>query len=118
MSSRVRASAAHRPPDRPTLAVAEGALVTTGSLDDEWPAFRWCVDENGVGGWIPDRYLGREEPGRARCLRRYSTRELAVDEGDVLELLERDDESGWHWCRAASGREGWVPVRSLGEEVG
>jgi SH3 domain len=114
--TRVRPTAAYRPPDRPVLEVEEGSVVATGELDDEWPAFRWCVDERGVGGWIPDRYLRHEEPGRARCLQRYSNHELAVDPGDVLELLLRDDESGWHWCRDAAGREGWVPVRVLAEE--
>ena len=111
-------TAAHRPPDRPALDLAEGAIVETGELDDEWPAFRWCVDEHGAGGWVPDRYLMHEQPGRARCLRPYSTRELAGDPGDVLELVERDDESGWHWCRDAAGREGWMPVRALAEEPG
>ena len=115
---RVRAVASHRPPSRAPLEVEVGALVATGELSDEWPAFRWCVDEHGVGGWIPDRHLRPEEVGRARCLQGYSTRELSVDPGAVLVLVERDDESGWHWCRDGSGREGWVPMRSLVEERG
>jgi hypothetical protein len=109
----VRATVAHLPPDRPALEVEEGTVVVTGALDDEWPAFRWCIDEDGVAGWVPDRHLRHEGPGRARCARAYSTRELAVDPGDVLELVTRDDESGWHWCRDAARRGGWVPARAL-----
>ena len=113
--TRARVTTEHRPPERLVLEVQEGAAVTIGELDAEWPSFRWCVDELGVGGWVPDRYLRHEELGRARCLRAYSTRELTVDPGDEVELVERDDESGWHWCRDGAGREGWVPARSLAE---
>ena len=113
--TRARVTAEHRPPARPVLELEAGAPVTVGELDDEWPAFRWCVNELDVGGWVPDRYLTHEQPGRARCRRAYSTRELSVDRGQGVELVERDDESGWHWCRDGAGREGWVPARSLAE---
>jgi uncharacterized protein YgiM (DUF1202 family) len=27
--------------------------------------------------------------------------------------MTRDDESGWIWVRAASGREGWIPADTV-----
>ncbi|MGH9104506.1 MAG: SH3 domain-containing protein [Acidimicrobiales bacterium] len=43
----------------------------------------------------------------------YETTELATAVGEVLEVLVLDDEPGWHWCRCADGRVGWVPARTL-----
>ena len=43
----------------------------------------------------------------------YNTQEVAGQTGEMLTVIERDDESGWHWCRNAGGQEGWIPVRSL-----
>jgi hypothetical protein len=28
-------------------------------------------------------------------------------------VLHKDLTSGWLWCRARNGREGWVPERTL-----
>jgi hypothetical protein len=38
---------------------------------------------------------------------------LTARPGEILEVLDRDDESGWIWCRSTDGREGWVPSRSV-----
>ncbi|WP_243226533.1 SH3 domain-containing protein [Microbacterium sp. CIAB417] len=43
----------------------------------------------------------------------YDTTELPARAGDVVEILADDAESGWSWCRDATGREGWVPNRAL-----
>jgi len=112
VTGRVRATREHRPPDRPALRVAPGDDVAVGELDDEWPAFRWC-ESGGVGGWVPDRHLRRLGGGRAVVVRAYDTTELAADPGDDLEVVERDDESGWLRCRDAHGAEGWIPVAAV-----
>jgi len=44
-------------------------------------------------------------------------RSLARQE-QFLEVVDRDDESGWLWCRSADGREGWVPSRSVEATAG
>jgi pimeloyl-ACP methyl ester carboxylesterase len=108
---RVRAIREHRPPERPPLRVDPGQRVAIGGLDDEWPAFRWC-EADGVGGWVPDRYLRRTGEGAAVVERAYDTTELAAAPGDDLAVLEADDESGWLRCRDARGEEGWVPVEA------
>jgi len=33
--------------------------------------------------------------------------------GETIEVVARDDESGWLWYRTADDREGWVPRRTL-----
>jgi uncharacterized protein YgiM (DUF1202 family) len=43
----------------------------------------------------------------------YDTTELPTRVGETLDVVARDDESGWLWCRSADGREGWVPSRTL-----
>jgi hypothetical protein len=113
--SRGIAVARHRPPDRTPIAVAEGDEVRTGELDTKWPAFRWCVNAGGRGGWVPDRHLRLTPGGGAVAVRDYDTGELALDPGDEVELEERDRESGWVRCRAGDGRSGWVPVECVEE---
>jgi quercetin dioxygenase-like cupin family protein len=97
--------------ERPPLTVSPGIVVTVGRRDDEWPAFVFVESADGAG-WIPSRYLSADS-GRATATHAYETTELATTVGEVLEILVPDDESGWHWCRAADGRVGWVPTRTL-----
>ena len=108
---RVRALIAHRSPDRTPLRLRPGDEVTVGEGDGEWPAFSF-VTAAGGGGWIPTRYLSADA-GAATVLQPYDTTELATSAGEVLEVVVRDDESGWHWLRNDEGREGWVPVRTF-----
>jgi hypothetical protein len=81
----VRATAEHRPTERPTLRLHAGEEVTVGRRDDEWPAFVWCTTGAGEEGWVPERYLAREAPefDRASLLHDYELgrRLLSDDEG-------------------------------------
>ena len=43
----------------------------------------------------------------------YDTTELELAVGEEVVVLDRDDVSGWWWCRRADGAEGWVPVSAL-----
>lgn len=61
---------------------------------------------------MPSRHLSAAE-GSATVITPYHTRELNGQPGDLLTVIERDDESGWLWCRNPGGKEGWIPVRSL-----
>jgi len=108
---RVVAAEPHTVSERPPIRVAAGDVVEVGDRDTDWPAFVFVTAANGAG-WVPSRYLSADA-GRALVVTPYDTTELATEAGQVLELVERDDESGWHWCRAADGREGWVPTRTL-----
>lgn len=108
---RAIATEPHVVSDRPPLVVRPGSVVTVGRRDDEWPAFVFVEAAEGAG-WIPSRYLSADS-GRATVTHTYETTELATTAGEVLEILVLDYESGWHWCRAADGRVGWVPTRTL-----
>jgi hypothetical protein len=50
---------------------------------------------------------------KIRVLRDYAAQysdPLAVNQGDAVTVGRRDDEyPGWIWCKAASGKSGWVP---------
>jgi hypothetical protein len=108
---RAVATERHVPSERPPITVFPGDSVTVGERDTDWPAFVFVTAESGAG-WVPSRYLSAES-GDARVLVAYDTTELATEAGDVVEIVERDDESAWLWCRDAAGREGWVPSRRL-----
>jgi hypothetical protein len=112
---RARARSAHVIPDRPPLWVAVGDVVQVGKPDTDWPAFVFVTTESG-SGWIPSRHLSADT-GEAVVREPYNTQELTTYKGQILEVVERDDESGWLWCRSDDGSEGWVPTRTLDEIV-
>ena len=107
----VVATEAHVIPERLPLSLASGDVVTVGRRDSDWPAFVFVITAGG-SGWVPSRYLSADA-GRAVVETPYNTTELATRSGEIFEVVERDDESGWLWCRSADGREGWVPTRTV-----
>ena len=107
----VRAAKAHEIPARAPLQLTAGQRVTAGQRDTHWPAFVFVTADNG-SGWVPSRYLDAA-PGPATVLTPYDTTELPTAAGDLLTVITVDEESGWLWCRAASGREGWVPADTV-----
>lgn len=109
--SRVVAIQAHEISERPPLSLAAGDVVAVGRRDDDWPAFVFVTAAHG-SGWVPSRHLSLET-GQAVTVTAYDTTELPTSVGETLDVVARDDESGWLWCRSADGREGWVPSRTL-----
>jgi hypothetical protein len=109
---RAVATEAHTPSDRPPLVVRVGEEVTAGERHDRWSAFVLVTTAARSEGWVPSRYLSADQ-GPARVVRAYTTLELATTAGATLQVLERDDESGWLWCVDATGGEGWVPVGTV-----
>lgn len=107
----VVATSPHGIPDRPPIRVEVGERVTVGDRDNEWPAFVFVTAQTG-SGWIPEHHLDRQDAS-ALVTEAYETTELPTEEGEELEVLQEDLASGWLWCRARSGREGWVPERTL-----
>ena len=109
--SHVVAIEAHEIPERPPLSLAAGDVVAVGRRDDDWPAFVFVTAACGQG-WVPSRHLSLEA-GQGVVVTAYDTSELPTRVGETLDVVARDDESGWLWCRSADGREGWVPSRTL-----
>jgi hypothetical protein len=91
--------------------VEVGDRVNVGERDSEWPEFVFVTGQKG-SGWIPERHLHRQGAS-AVVTEGYDTTELPTEEGEALEVLREDFTSGWLWCRAPNGREGWVPERTL-----
>jgi uncharacterized protein YgiM (DUF1202 family) len=91
--------------------VSAGERVKVGERDSEWPAFVFVTAAHG-SGWIPERHLDRDGSS-AVVTAEYDTTELPTEEGEELQVLREDSASGWVWCRAKDGREGWVPQRTL-----
>ena len=50
------ATEAHVIPERPSLSLASGDVVTVGRRDSNWPAFVFVTIAGG-SGWVPSRYL-------------------------------------------------------------
>lgn len=42
---------------------------------------------------------------------------IQIQVGEIVEVHRADDDDpGWLWCRAADGREGWVPSELLSRQ--
>jgi hypothetical protein len=88
-----------------------GDEITVGERSTVWPAFVFVVSSLGEG-WVPSRHLTADS-GPAVVVTGYDTTELSLTPGQEILVLERDDESGWWWCRADDGSVGWVPIDAL-----
>ena len=108
---KARAVRSHQIPSRAPIEIAPGEPVMVGERDSDWPAFVFVTAAKGQG-WVPARHLSADT-GAAVVEHPYDTTELAVAEGEEVTVVERDDESGWWWCRAENGAAGWVPVAVL-----
>jgi SH3 domain len=109
----VRAIKAHEIPTRAPLRVGRGEAVTIGERDTTWPAFVFVTAAGGEG-WVPVRHLDAES-GSTTVLEPYDTTELPTEQGEILTVVTRDDESGWLWLRDRAGRQGWVPADTIEE---
>jgi hypothetical protein len=107
----VVARSAHETPDREPIQLEVGEQVAVGEHDDEWPAFVFVTSHRG-SGWVPERHLARQG-SVGIVMQRYDTTELPTRQSEALEVLCEDHPSGWMWCRATDGREGWVPEKTL-----
>lgn len=108
---RVRAITAHEIPQRAPIRVEPGDTVAVGDRDATWPAFVFVTTTSGEG-WVPARLLDISGD-RGVVIEAYDTTELETRVGETLEVLKRDEESGWLWCRSQVGTEGWVPVSTV-----
>jgi hypothetical protein len=87
--------------------LAAGDQVTLGKQDSEYPGWIWGTSmPSGKSGWIPETYLAIDDDiGVAR--RGYTAREIAVEEGEIVLVLE--ELLGWCWVLRADGHQGWMP---------
>lgn len=67
----------------------------------------WCTDKEGVGAWIPEKYLKRKEDVGTMKVD-YNSTELTASIGERLRPIK--EESGWVWCTNQNGQNGWIPL--------
>ncbi len=92
------------------LILQAGEEITVGQNDTQWPAYIWCTNQAGKGGWVPESYIERRgERGLAR--RAYAAIELSASVGE--ELVIGDEEGGWLWCTNQQNRSGWIPADNV-----
>jgi hypothetical protein len=107
----VVAKLSHGIPDRSPVRLVAGERVDVVERSREWREFVFVTAERGAG-WVPVRNLSGSS-GTVTVRTAYDTTELATTGGERLEVIDEDPRSGWLWCRARSGREGWVPLTTL-----
>jgi hypothetical protein len=107
---RVRAKGSYDPGDMEALVLRAGEYVEYTRKATEWTGWIWCTAANGKSAWVPESWV--ELSGRyCLVLREYNSRELAVTEGQALEL--ELIESGWAWVRDSEGEHGWIPANQI-----
>jgi SH3-like domain-containing protein len=94
------------------LMAKKGEIVEGQEKETEWEGWLFCRNRSGIHGWVPKSYLESvSESGRFQLLRDYNARELTVDQGQ--EVIVLDEESSWAWVRTLLGEEGWIPIEKL-----
>ena len=108
---RYTAKQPHEGSELAPLLLTRGDVVMVGERARRWPEFVF-VTAAGGSGWVPARHL-TSDSGPAAVVVGYDTTELPVTDGEEVTLVERDDLSGWWWCRSVAGDEGWIPIDVL-----
>jgi hypothetical protein len=100
------ANADYEEKDTDPLALQPGDEVTVGQADRAWPGWVWAANAAGGDGYVPEEILRAVGDGRYQATAAFDPTVLTIRRGDRLESLRQIH--GWHWCRDAAGREGWV----------
>ncbi|MFX1559075.1 MAG: SH3 domain-containing protein [Promethearchaeota archaeon] len=94
------------------LIATKGDTVIGMERETEFEGWLWCKNSSDVHGWVPKTYLEpATEPSHFQFLKDYNARELTIDAGQ--EVIVLDEESGWAWVRTTLGEEGWIPLENL-----
>ena len=98
-------------PNPLNLKVGDKIQLFEKDVPDKWKGWNWCKDSTGNEGWISETYFKRESNDSAEIIKDYTAQEIAVNEGDEVELIFED--CGWAWCKKSSSEEGWLPTEIL-----
>jgi hypothetical protein len=107
---RYRVIKPHRSSYSEILKVRVGDILAFERRPSEWPGWIWCTAPDSKSGWVPESWVVIDGD-KCRLLRKYSTAELTVEDGDIVEgdLIE----SGWAWVKNQLGESGWVPMKFM-----
>ena len=103
-------TAAHRTQYPKPISFKAGEKVRVGKRDDEYPGWIWTTVASGDSAWAPEELLtvsGTE----AVALVDYESTELNTEAGESVRVLFEMLE--WAWVKNSSGKEGWVPLKTL-----
>ena len=111
MSRYARVVQAHNHSCPDSVSGKEGDVFLLGGLHSaEYPDFVWATAADNRCGWIPKAFL-QQDGDFGRLVRDYNAREVVVDMGEVVEILE--EIGGWLWIATDDGLEGWIPAKSI-----
>jgi len=96
----------YRPQYEHPIELTAGEKVRVGREDDEYPRWKWCRAASGREGWVPVELLSQQNE-QTIILEDYSSRELAVDSGEEVEI--EDECHGWALVRNTREERGWIP---------
>ena len=88
----------------------KGEIVLVGEKDSEWSGWIWCTKDSGESRWVPENYL-EIHGDNGKILRKYNSKELAVNVGEEFIILE--EEAEWFWVENETGKSGWVPIKNV-----
>jgi hypothetical protein len=103
---RFTANADYEEKDTNPIRLVPGDEVTVGPVDRAWPGWVWAEDDSNNDGYVPEDILEPLGEGRFAAIEAFDPTTLVIRRGDELESLKQIH--GWHWCRNATGDEGWV----------
>ncbi len=94
------------------ITIDAGEQLNLTGRRDEWDGhvWLWAVAADGREGWIPDT-LPEVKDGHRVASYTYSTAELTVYAGDVIDTLR--ETHGWVWGANDKSEQGWVPINVL-----
>ncbi|MEK3745142.1 SH3 domain-containing protein [Brevibacillus sp. FSL K6-0770] len=96
------------------IELTQGQTVILGRVDDDpdgWRNWRYCYTlDHSMEGWVPEQIIQAKDKDGI-ITENYSAKELDVNEGDTVELLQ--ELNGWGWCMSTNREYGWVPMRNL-----
>ncbi|MHA2047476.1 MAG: SH3 domain-containing protein [Candidatus Thorarchaeota archaeon] len=94
------------------LIAKKGEIIEGQERETEYEGWLWCRNRSKVEAWVPKTLLeSTSESGHFLFLKDYNSRELTIDEGQ--EVIVLNEESGWAWVRTPLGDEGWIPLENL-----
>ena len=108
----VKVTKNHKAEFHAPLIASKGEVVEGQERETEWEGWLWCRNNSDVHAWVPKAYLEpTSESGHFQFLQDYNARELTIDGGQ--EVIVLNEESGWAWVRTQLGDEGWIPLENL-----
>lgn len=79
-------------------------------VDPDWSGWIYCIDEKGIGGWVPESSLTMTGD-KAIATSAYDATELALKVDQLIRGYFI--ENGWLWAENSFAEKGWVPLRNL-----